>query len=1419
MEIRRILGKILVIICIIMLTVPSFSTVLAATFEEVFSETLNLDGTGRAGETAKFGISLLNKNGWGYKIQDRLTYRIYEIKETNSKDYNRDIYCLDYTKRFPGENTRSNTFTNMGNFIGANREKLELIAENMYLTNMTEEEKDIILSKIFKGIIDRTSGDANPVTLEFIKRTITEDDIMFAQQSAIWKYTNNLTWQGTAIWLTNKENPIETTDWYQISNVGEARFALMQEVYNYLISDNLISEKQITNPSLIKNAKTSTEVEDGYIVGPFKIKSGTNQDYKVKLTDQTGAELTSYKLVDKNGERLSTTLEKTLDKEFYVKLPLKTTATKVILTLDYNTYKTTKSLWQNGENDTQPLLEITREKVPGSDKDEAIIEKPEKIYDLALRKYIVKVGDKNITDRTPQISYNKADKEINYKHRKDPVLLKAGDTVVYNITIYNEGNQKATATRVKDYLPEGLEFVKNSTINKKYGWIGSQNGTYVVTAYTKDFELEAFNETTGNLSSVTLQVECRVKETVTKGILTNVAEIIDDNIDDIDSVPGSIDISKIDLPNYKGRTTNKTDLTDKNYFYRGQEDDDDFEKVTVEEPEIPEVEIDLALRKYISTVNGVNQNREPKVDVSPLVNKTGTTAIYTHSKEPVQVKKGDVVIYSIRVYNEGEVDAYAEEITDYLPEGLGFLVNHKINYGNSWKVSPNETPSIVKLNTIEGAYKNLSQKDFVDIQSLDNVDVIKGKVSIKSNKLQYKEGTTQDIIKAFDSNKKELHSYVLQVACIVLDDEITEKTIKNIAAVTAEKDKDGNNAKDRDSQPQEIDTTRYPENTNIQDDDDFEKLVLVNKRYDLALKKFLSSVQGEEIVPSRLEKVDTVPLLNNEKDAKYIMNKDAVKVKTGNNVVYTIRVYNEGELDSYAQEIRDNLPEGLEFIEDSDINKQYRWKRVNNEVRTDYLSKEVNPDKIIKAFNKETGELSYQEVKIEFKVVSKEAKVITNIAEITQDDGDDRDSTPDNNKPEEDDQDYENIIPGIYDLALQKFITKLNDKDITSRVPMITISKDGKITYNHTNEPLTVVNQSIIIYTIRVYNEGTIEGYAEEIKDNIPEGLIYLPEHEINKKYNWKLYNENGEEVENIEDAKEIRTTYLSKQESEARGENNQLKPFDKSLGLSDENPDYRDVQVAFKVDQAKLGGTNSKIKNIAEISKDDGDDNDSTPDNNDPDEDDQDDEEIVLKYFDLSLLKYVTKVVVNEDGVVREISTGHTGLENPEPTVKVEINKKKFNKTSVTFIYTIKVTNEGEIEGYAKEIKDRIPAGLEFYGEDNPDWTISSDGIVTTNKLANTLLKPGESATVEIALRWKRDENNLGMKVNTAEISKDDNEYNTPDIDSTPDNNKDGEDDQDTASVVLSISTGTAETYIVFIIGIMTLMASGIYAIKKFVL
>ncbi len=115
---------------------------------------------------------------------------------------------------------------------------------------------------------------------------------------------------------------------------------------------------------------------------------------------------------------------------------------------------------------------------------------------------------------------------------------------------------------------------------------------------------------------------------------------------------------------------------------------------------------------------------------------------------------------------------------------------------------------------------------------------------------------------------------------------------------------------------------------------------------------------------------------------------------------------------------------------------------------------------------------------------------------------------------------------------------------------------------------------------------------------------------------------ENGEEIEitddsEAKDATIIRTNYLSKEESEVRGEDNLLKPFDITAEISDSNPDYREVKVVLRVVEPN---TSTRIlKNIAEIAEDENengeeiDDIDSTPDNNKKGEDDIDDAEVVL--------------------------------------------------------------------------------------------------------------------------------------------------------------------------------------------------------------
>ena len=75
-------------------------------------------------------------------------------------------------------------------------------------------------------------------------------------------------------------------------------------------------------------------------------------------------------------------------------------------------------------------------------------------------------------------------------------------------------------------------------------------------------------------------------------------------------------------------------------------------------------------------------------------------------------------------------------------------------------------------------------------------------------------------------------------------------------------------------------------------------------------------------------------------------------------------------------------------------------------------------------------------------------------------------------------------------------------------------------------------------------------------------------------------------------------------------------------------------------------------------------------------------------------------------------------------------------------------------------------------------------------------------------------------MKVmtNTAEISEDYNKYHTPDRDSTPNNRKKGEDDQDDAPVALTTVSGIQPKYIGITVAGLSIIAIGGVLVKRFI-
>ena len=86
---------------------------------------------------------------------------------------------------------------------------------------------------------------------------------------------------------------------------------------------------------------------------------------------------------------------------------------------------------------------------------------------------------------------------------------------------------------------------------------------------------------------------------------------------------------------------------------------------------------------------------------------------------------------------------------------------------------------------------------------------------------------------------------------------------------------------------------------------------------------------------------------------------------------------------------------------------------------------------------------------------------------------------------------------------------------------------------------MLVESTDLVEYTIRIYNEGNIAGYAKQIKDDIPSGLEFVPTDETNIQYRWVMLDEDGNTTDNPIKAKYIVTDYLSKaQEKEEYGNN-----------------------------------------------------------------------------------------------------------------------------------------------------------------------------------------------------------------------------------------------------------------------------------------
>ena len=129
------------------------------------------------------------------------------------------------------------------------------------------------------------------------------------------------------------------------------------------------------------------------------------------------------------------------------------------------------------------------------------------------------------------------------------------------------------------------------------------------------------------------------------------------------------------------------------------------------------------------------------------------------------------------------------------------------------------------------------------------------------------------------------------------------------------------------------------------------------------------------------------------------------------------------------------------------------------------------------------------------------------------------------------------------------------------------------------------------------------------------------------------------------------------------------------------------------------------------------------------------------------------------------------------------------------------------------------MPKDMTFSTDLNKTWVQDSNGNLTNTDLANIAIKPGETKTLSLVLKKNLNGENVGLSANTAEIAEAENSEKIQDINSTPANKANGENDMYTANVLVGIRTGNEILYITLAIVILIIITTGVYIINRKVL
>ncbi len=986
---------------------------------------------------------------------------------------------------------------------------------------------------------------------------------------------------------------------------------------------------------------------------------------------------------------------------------------------------------------------------------------------ISLQKYISKVDDSVINNRINKYSKlnddnncikNPSRNDVSNKSYKynDPVLISGSERITYTITVYNNGQVRADNIMIADMGPGSAEresVTASGGINIESN---GEDGTLLIR------RLE------GN-SSTTVTIVYKFKNTYEAGeIIENTAKIVSVNgMHNIDTTYRSMDRDYVKIkPNSVSLEKTIDQIQRKNKF-------GEYRNVSADIYIPSEKEKNLSTEDYKRVKEQADFNEDGKVDnkdaKSILMYATGLIG----GSDSLREDTSDILNEKMKIYNNITKIINEHQAGDLNLDGkinsadALMILQYDINSEKRYvEIGDRITYNIKITNTGEGdiyvseIYENFSNLKYISASGVNNI-AINNCEDFTTN--AYIDGDVKYNKKVSFRKTKIRSGDSINIKLTFAVDVPIEKTDESDTVINRAYIKDIYNNM----------------NNKLEDADgienNYDKVILHTKIYSVKLQKYITNVNGKELVNDKSKSGYNCNNVNRTEKTNEEKKLDRVHVEKGDNITFTIRVTNNGD----------------------DAIKYGKLKPIITDIHSQSLifekceggSYNVSNNKL--SVNEIIGVGETVEIKLIFRVDSptdkqyeldNQASVGNNVTNVNGSEVKDKDG-PENNS----DGDY--IRTKIYKISLEKYVTGVH----TARKTGNSLSNQageffntrktqraGHPEYNKDNlkqnNKVYVEAGDIVTFNIVLTNTGT---------DNVNYGTVYIKE--IKDDYTNEV-NKFG--FKNAKCSIESDTNAIV---------SNQTINFKEQMAVQIGTPKILTITAEVSINKIYTNKSNilqneAQIENIYNRNNIEVKDSDGTDNNTDRDY-------LLTKTYAVKLEKVVNTVYINGD-LKRQLKPKDTTKKNfkevrserPEhcDDNNPATNSDSKEKDPITVVtndiveYSIIITNEAiksvdpEKEKEAcnsairvGEIIDTLPDGVELIGYFN-----ENGDEVNTKYFKDILIKPQESKELKVRVKVTEDKMSLRILKNIAEIKSNSliNRNDKSIQDTTENNNKDAD-------------------------------------------